>query len=111
MATNVNKRHGLRRLQQLASTSSASQTPALTTPFPTADKTCPVQVELSGKREKLATLKDGGAEGVRTPDLLNAIQEFTQTCRRVRRLRLGGGGWCHPQLKHPLVRSLLRSLP
>ncbi len=62
------------------------------------------------KEERDTAEKDGGAEGVRTPDLLNAIQEFVHTRGPVRRLRLGGGGWCHPQVE-PLVRFLLRSLP
>ena len=39
---------------------------------------------------------DGGAEGVRTPDLLNAIQAYLLTCIAVCEELLFGGGWCQP---------------
>ena len=45
-------------------------------------------------------LPDGGAEGVRTPDLLNAIQEILLTCIAVCKQMLFGGGRCQ------LVKSL-----
>jgi len=39
--------------------------------------------------------KDDGAEGVRTPDLLNAIQEKGLNCMALDSIVETGGGWFH----------------
>jgi hypothetical protein len=40
----------------------------------------PGRADFNWPKKRETAEKDGGAEGVRTPDLLNAIQEYLPTC-------------------------------
>ena len=55
--------------------------------------------------DKLHEHIQAGAEGVRTPDLLNAIQEFVLTCMPVFESRPCGGGRCRRMISNQARRS------